>query len=49
MVEGDARYNNAVQVCADLGATLPMPKTQAENDALDAFTSGGVDFFLCLR
>ena len=44
-----ATHNMAVQLCADRGATLPMPKTQAENDALDAFTSEGGTFFLGLR
>ena len=43
-----ATYDTAFQLCADMGATLPMPKTQAENDALDALTNGGGDFYLGL-
>ena len=43
-----ANYEASVQLCAAQGRTLPMPKTQAENDALDALTDGGGDFFLGL-
>ena len=38
-----------MQRCAELGATLPMPKSKAENDILDSLTNGGGDFYIALK